>query len=172
MNSENHDRDRKERFVITAVLGVLFVGLIPFFLTRIAPRLDRRWGVPALAGGRWRQLFGALLAAPGLAFAYWTVTHQFTQGKGTPAPPRGPRRLLVDGPYCYCRNPMALGTFLFYLGLALLAGTSVGTIIVAALTALLLIYIKRVEEPGLVSRFGADYEAYRDRTPFLWPRLG
>ena len=79
--------------------------------------------------------------------------------------------LLTTGPFRYCRNPMTLGTILAYLGLSIAAATSVGLILVLVLAALLLVYLKRVEEKELAERFGAEYLAYRREVPFIVPRM-
>jgi protein-S-isoprenylcysteine O-methyltransferase Ste14 len=66
---------------------------------------------------------------------------------------------------------MTLGTILAYLGLSIAAATIVGVLLVAALTALLLVYIKRMEEKELAERFGEEYVAYRRDVPFIIPRM-
>jgi protein-S-isoprenylcysteine O-methyltransferase Ste14 len=37
--------------------------------------------------------------------------------------------------------------------------------------AALLAYVKRAEEREMLARFGEDYAAYREQTPFLLPHL-
>jgi len=66
---------------------------------------------------------------------------------------------------------MTLGTILAYLGLSIAAATIVGLILVAAFAALLLVYIKRMEEKELAERFGEEYLAYRRDVPFIIPRI-
>jgi protein-S-isoprenylcysteine O-methyltransferase Ste14 len=44
-------------------------------------------------------------------------------------------------------------------------------IIVLLFAGLLLIYIKRIEEKEMELRFGQDYLAYKQQTPFLIPRF-
>jgi protein-S-isoprenylcysteine O-methyltransferase Ste14 len=57
------------------------------------------------------------------------------------------------------------------LGVALLRGSPAGVGLVLASGAGLLAYIQRAEESEMLARFGEDYVAYRERTPFLLPRL-
>ncbi|RPJ24931.1 MAG: hypothetical protein EHM35_15960 [Planctomycetaceae bacterium] len=66
---------------------------------------------------------------------------------------------------------MTLGTILAYLGLSIAAATIVGVMLVAAFAALLLAYIKRMEEKELAERFGEEYLAYRRDVPFIIPRI-
>ncbi len=79
--------------------------------------------------------------------------------------------LIVQRPYSYCRNPMALGTILLYLGVAVTIGSisAVGLVLIGA--AALLAYIKAVEEKEMVLRFGNSYLEYKKQTPFLIPRF-
>jgi len=80
------------------------------------------------------------------------------------------QELLTEGPFRYSRNPMTLGTILAYLGLAVVAGTTAGTVLVVSLAASLLVYLTRLEEGELAERFGEAYLAYRRETPFIVPR--
>ena len=77
---------------------------------------------------------------------------------------------MTEGPFRYCRNPMTLGTILAYLGLAVVAGTTAGTVLVVSLAASLPVYLTRLEEGELAERFGEAYLAYRRETPFIVPR--
>jgi protein-S-isoprenylcysteine O-methyltransferase Ste14 len=65
---------------------------------------------------------------------------------------------------------MTLGTILAYLGLAVARGTTAGLVMVLALCASLLAYLKRLEERELAERFGEAYLAYKRETPFIIPR--
>jgi len=66
---------------------------------------------------------------------------------------------------------MALGAIVMYLGVAILVG-SIGAVALVLLgAALLLTYIKRVEEKEMEMRFGQEYLEYKRRTPFLIPWL-
>lgn len=78
--------------------------------------------------------------------------------------------LLTEPPFRYCRNPMTLGAILAYLGLAVARATFAGIALVGALSAVLLVYLKRIEERELAERFGEAYLAYKRDTPFLIPR--
>ena len=66
---------------------------------------------------------------------------------------------------------MALGAIAMYLGVAMLRRSLAAIGLVLTVGAGLLAYIKRTEEGEMLARFGQDYVAYRERTPFLLPRL-
>jgi protein-S-isoprenylcysteine O-methyltransferase Ste14 len=81
------------------------------------------------------------------------------------------QKLVIQAPYTYCRNPMALGAFGMYLGVAILFHSIGVGIVVLLFTGLLLVYIKRVEEKEMEIRFGQEYLSYKQQTPFLIPRF-
>lgn len=150
--------------------GIIFLLLIPYLLLVISPSLDARLGLDLFNRRPATLILGVGLLLAGLPLALWSVLSQFTRARGTPLPMMPTQRLLTSGPFQYCRNPMTLGTLLAYLGLAIGAATIVGVLLVAAFAALLLLYLKRMEEPELLERFGDEYRAYRQRVPFILPR--
>jgi protein-S-isoprenylcysteine O-methyltransferase Ste14 len=153
------------------LVGVVFLGLLPFLVAWVGPRLDRRLGLPALTIARVSRAGGGLMMVLGFALGLWSVITQLTRGKGTPLPVMPTQELLTEGPYRYSRNPMSLGAILAYLGLAVAAGTMAGTVLVLGPAVLLVVYLKRLEEGELAERFGEAYLAYRRDVPFMIPRL-
>lgn len=85
------------------------------------------------------------------------------EGIGTPFPtdPRSSRRVMVRGPYRYVRNPMYESYFPVIVGEALPLTRPVPFIYAAVLLAGLVAFVHWWEEPTMVKRFGAAYEAYR-----------
>ena len=161
----------QKRLLLVAFLSSPFVVLPVLVLSRLAPALDKRLRLPS-----WRQnglalLAGILLLIPGWLLAIWTIFVQFTEAQGTPAPMMATQKLLVIGPFALCRNPMALGTILFYVGVGILVGSPLSVGLTFLFTAGLIAYIKIIEEKELAERFGADYTSYRQGTPFLIPLL-
>jgi protein-S-isoprenylcysteine O-methyltransferase Ste14 len=67
---------------------------------------------------------------------------------------------------------MALGTALFYLGVAIWLGSLSAVGLGLVYPVGILVYIKLIEEKELEERFGSEYLEYKKRTPFLIPRLG
>jgi protein-S-isoprenylcysteine O-methyltransferase Ste14 len=68
-------------------------------------------------------LLGLLFILAGLLFGLWSNYVQFTIGRGTPVPIMATQQLIVQPPYSYCRNPMALGAIMLYLGIAIWLGS-------------------------------------------------
>jgi protein-S-isoprenylcysteine O-methyltransferase Ste14 len=52
-----------------------------------------------------------------------------------------------------------------------MARTAAGATISLSLAAVLIAYLKLLEEPELADRYGAPYLAYKRATPFIVPRL-
>lgn len=131
--------------------------------------IELGWGLPRAAGVL-PVLIGAGLAIPGLVLIRETITQFATEGEGTLAPWDPTRRLVVRGPYRRVRNPMISGVALVILGEGLILGSLAILIEFAAFALINAIYMPLVEEPGLVRRFGDDYEEYRRAVPRWIPR--
>ena len=157
------------RLLVLLPAGVLFVYLIPLALIKPVPKLDQLFSFPPLPSGIGAALVGWALIVFGAGFAFWSILAQIDKAQGTPLPMVPTQTLLVTGPFQYCRNPMALGTVMLYMGISIAAG-SLSSIIVVALFALcLLLYIKKIEERELAERFGQAYLDYKAATPFIIP---
>lgn len=158
--------------MVLALIGApMFLGLLPLLVAGIGPRFDRRLGLRPLRLGMGTRAVGGVLMLSGFGLGFWSVAAQVTRGGGTPLPVMPTQRLLTEPPFCYCRNPMTLGTILAYLGLALARGTLAGCVMVAGLAAALVTYLKGFEEQELAERFGDAYLAYKQDTPFIVPRF-
>jgi protein-S-isoprenylcysteine O-methyltransferase Ste14 len=159
------------RIAAGLLAGVVFVILLPYGVVTVGASLDRLIGLGRFEFGAGQYILAGLLLLVGLVFAYWSIVVQFTRGRGTPLPMLPTHELLTRGPFRYCRNPMTLGTILAYLGVAAAAGTAGGIGLVICFAALLVLYLKRLEEPELAERFGEPYLQYRREVPFIIPRL-
>lgn len=159
------------RVSVALLAGPVFLGLLPLLVGGLGPCVDRRLGLAPLGLRRARRLAGSVLLVLGFALGLSSVVAQLSRGRGTPLPVMPTQRLLTDGPFRYCRNPMTLGTIMAYGGVGIIAGTRAGLLLVLGLSGTLLFYLKRFEEEELAERFGEAYLAYRQETPFLLPRF-
>jgi protein-S-isoprenylcysteine O-methyltransferase Ste14 len=114
---------------------------------------------------------GLLLIAAGAVLIVDTVRLFARIGRGTLAPWDPTTRLVVEGPYRRVRNPMISGVVFALFGEALAFWST--SLLLWALSVFLVnaVYLPLVEEPGLVRRFGAQYERYRAHVPRWLPRL-
>jgi protein-S-isoprenylcysteine O-methyltransferase Ste14 len=146
--------------------ATLFVGLVLVFLP--ARVLSASGVLAPTAIGPW-QGAGILIAAAGATLALSCIVAFALIGKGTPAPFDPPRRLVIQGPYRFVRNPMYIGAglamagaALFYQSFALLG--YIGVFCLASHT-----FVAAYEEPTLGPTFGQDYKAYCDKVGRWWP---
>jgi protein-S-isoprenylcysteine O-methyltransferase Ste14 len=160
----------RQRLVALSVEAVFFIVILPFALIALGSWIDQwlRW--PRLTYQPINLVLGGLFIVAGWLFAMWSIYVQFTLGRGTPVPLMATQKLIVQPPYAYCRNPMALGAIVLYLGVAILFGSLGAAVLVLLGAAWLLTYIKRVEEKEMEMRFGQEYLEYKRQTPFLIPR--
>jgi protein-S-isoprenylcysteine O-methyltransferase Ste14 len=163
------DYTERQRVFALIPMGALFVVIIPFLLHSIGYFIDVALRLPYINMGLFNFFISPLFIIIGLAFAGWSVWIQFEIGKGTPAPIMPTCKLIKKGPYAFCRNPMILGTVVFYLGIALLVGSISAIALIALFMLLLVLYVKVFEEKELERKFGLEYIEYKNETPFLMP---
>lgn len=72
-----------------------------------------------------------------------------------------PKEFVALGPFRYLRNPMSLGAVVLMIGLGLYERSVSILLFACALFLLLHLVVVYVEEPGLATRFGPSYEAYK-----------
>ncbi len=171
LKQAKHEYSPGRRLAALMMEGVVFLGILPTVLIYFSALLDRLLGWPPLAYGAANLILGCGLMAAGFLLGWWSVYVQFTVGRGTPVPVMATQQLIVQRPYSYCRNPMALGAIVAYLGVATLIGSISAIALVVIGAALLLTYIKLLEEKEMELRFGEAYQEYRRQTPFIIPRF-
>jgi protein-S-isoprenylcysteine O-methyltransferase Ste14 len=166
----------KAQQIAALVVGqLLFLVLYPLFVVVGAWWIDYWLNLPRLVHPPANPVVALALIVPGLILVEWTVGLQFSRGLGTPLPIVATRRLITSGPYSYSRNPMATGTTMVYLGIALGMGSLSAVALASIYPVVITVYTKLLEEKELERRFGPDYLTYKEKTPFLvpkWPRRG
>jgi protein-S-isoprenylcysteine O-methyltransferase Ste14 len=161
----------KQRFIALIFMAPIFLFILPYLFIRLGARLDQWLQWSPILPQPFNLILGWLLILSSWLFAMWSIYSQFTIGRGTPVPLMATQKLIIQPPYTYCRNPMALGAIGMYLGVAILF-QSIGAVILVLLCASgLLFYIKLIEEKEMQSRFGQEYLDYKQQTSFLIPRF-
>ena len=149
---------------------VVFLIISPLFLFFFSRYLSR---FITIAWPRTLEISIAVVAlSAAVVLMTWGFVALWFDGRGTPAPITPTKKLVTTGPYKYCRNPIELGTDLYFLFL----GTwfdSLTTGLLCMLMGMLLGYgyIKIIEERELKLRFDTSYEDYFARTPLFFPRI-
>jgi len=142
--------------VVPASVGVY----VPLWLARDAPR------------GSGVVLVVALVPfAVATGIYAWSVWNFAMRGRGTPLPLDAPKRLVIQGPYRYTRNPMYVALFCALLGWLLLYPTTVLAAYAVGVATSVSLFVIGYEEPHLRRLFGTEYDAYTSRVPRWLPRL-
>jgi len=162
-----------DRQLLTAIIlgGIFFWIVTPAVIVVGSFTVDQWLHLPRFVLNPVNLILGIVFIILGWLIANWTVKVQYALGKGTPIPLIATRKLVIQGPYSYCRNPMTLGTTMVYVGVAIWLGSLSGLALALIYPVGILIYIKLIEEKELEDRFGPEYVEYKKRTPFLIPKL-
>ncbi len=145
---------------------------LPFVVTVIIPFLLYRIGADLIAmppGAL--KIAGAIVYLAGLSMQLYTTILFGRYAEGTLAPWQPTQKLVIRGPYRYCRNPMITGVLLMLLGEALFfnsLGIMIWTCVFFVMNTLYFIFR---EEPKLLARFGDPYTEYRKNVPRWLPRI-
>lgn len=126
----------------------------------------------------WKQILpqpynwlGLILLIPSALVVFWTFVVFAKKGQGTPIPMEPTQRLVIEGPYCYVRNPMVVSINVVLFGLAVILGSWM--LVISAVLSVLHVYIVTVkfEEPEMESCFGEEYQEYKKNVPAWFPKL-
>jgi len=133
---------------------VLLVGA-EAALQRGVPRVEV-WALPLLAWGYLQY--------------YFVGRYRLREGGGGPGISIPPERLVTEGPYRWCRNPMYLGHLIFLVGLALALQSWLAAAVLAFHIAW---FHRRVkgDETRLDALFGDAYRDYQGRVKRWIPGL-
>jgi protein-S-isoprenylcysteine O-methyltransferase Ste14 len=153
--------DRSNRWVIAAFA---LIGLAIAYLPALCDRLDF-WTF----GGSSARWLGVALFVLGCTLRLWPVFvlgHRFS---GLVAIQQN-HKLVTSGPYSCIRHPSYLGLLISEAGWSLAFRSTIG-LLLTALTLPVLIARVNAEEALLQTYFGAEYEAYRQRTRRFLPGI-
>jgi len=140
--------------VVLTALGAAIVWLIA--------RVDREWKF--LFTGT-AELVAIALALIGVGILF-DALGGFTRVKTTvnPHKPSSTTAIVTKGMYRFSRNPMYLGLVLLVAAFAFWLSSLIGLIVGPLLLAAVLTRLQIIPEERMLSeKFGAEYDAYRDR---------
>jgi 1-acyl-sn-glycerol-3-phosphate acyltransferase/isoprenylcysteine carboxyl methyltransferase (ICMT) family protein YpbQ len=158
---------RVARGAIVLAYTIVFWGALPLALFVAGQASERMLAIRPLPA---RPFIGATLVIAGTALLVAAIGMLWQRGRGLPVGALPPPRLVTSGPYRLCRHPIYLGFNLALAGLALALGqTGLALIVAPAFLPLWMVYA-RLEERGLVRRFGDAYRRYRRNVGML-PRF-
>jgi protein-S-isoprenylcysteine O-methyltransferase Ste14 len=159
-------RGQQFRAIMMPVAVTVIVPLLLLSLTRSA---NPGWSLP-LFFSFLPVIPGVLLIGVGVSLIVQTVSLFRYVGKGTLVPWNPPKHLVVEGVYRYVRNPMITGVGAVLLGEGIVMGSWPLLLWFGLFALANAIYIPRIEEPGLLARFGESYREYCRHVPRWIPR--
>ena len=157
--------------ILSMVPGsVVFLVISPLFLLYFSSSISNLIPIP------WPRMLEIIIGGASLAVAFtlmlWGFLALWIDGRGTPAPITPTKTLVTTGPYHYCRNPIELGTDLYFLFLGtVFDGLTTGILCMGMGMLLGYGYIKIIEEREMMLRFGSSYKEYLKVTPLFLPDI-
>ncbi len=124
-----------------------------------------------ITSSRWSTLQPATGHA--LAFAGWLLVGTGVMGRiwaGSYICGCKNVKLMMDGPYSLCRNPLYLFSFIGGVGAMMVTQTLTFPLAFAAIFLAYYQPVMRSEEQTLRGIHGESFEAYRKAVPLFWPR--
>jgi len=154
---------------------LFFAGLgTPFLISVFYPgltHLDELIGLDPLPFKPSIVITGILLAIPGLYFLGISNKSLRALGSGANAF-RLTKQIVEKDIYRYTRNPMSLGYYLFALAAGFISGSTLLTLyVLLGIIPAHIFFLKFFEELELELRFGDSYKQYKQKVPFLIPKL-
>ncbi len=111
------------------------------------------------------------MGSTGSFLFFYTVFLFKNIGKGTLAPWSEKQKLIVVGPYRYCRNPMISGVLFILISESLILHSLAILIWAGCFFLINTIYFLISEEPALERKFGDDYKQYKKHVSRWLPRI-
>jgi protein-S-isoprenylcysteine O-methyltransferase Ste14 len=144
--------------------GVVFPLVIVSLAMAFPPRLAQTSLEESLLS------FGLVLILAGQGLRVLTIGWAYIERGGAHGKVSA-NRLVTQGMYAYCRNPMYLGNILLVGGFLLLFGRVIPGIVGLAFCCFFYAAIVACEEAFLHLKFGEEFAAYRARVPRWGIRL-
>lgn len=149
-------RERPSTFPWPPVLFAAALAL-PFAAVRMLPL---PWpGIDDLPA----RIIGYGIGAGGVFLSAWALL-TLLRARTNVMPNRAADRLITTGPYRIWRHPIYMAETMMLLGLAQVTGNIWFVISAVLFTVLVLALAVLPEERHLEARFGAEFEAYRERS--------
>lgn len=146
----------KLKFLRKSRVAILRLAFAPAIL--IVLFIWRSWEDKSIADFAVEWL-GYILLLAGIGLRMWSTLY-IGQRKS--------KKLVTDGPFSMCRNPLYAGSLLIAVGASLCLENFVLLFFVLLILIPIHVFIILLEEKQLVIAFGAAYEQYKKEVPRLW----
>ena len=145
---------------------IIFLVISPFIIYQLSAYLSRF--LPVAFPRPLELSIMAISLLVSLSLMTWALFELWTKGEGTPAPITPTHRLVTSGPYRWSRNPIELGTNIYFLALGIFFDSLVTGILCMIFGLIVgIAYIKLIEEKEMFVRFGDAYNRYIESVPFM-----
>lgn len=145
--------------------------ILPFTVTVIVPYLIYNPAQHFNPDTVLLKIIGAVIGLSGFSLFIYTVSLFRKIGKGTLAPWQPTQKLVVYGPYRYCRNPMITGVLFILIGESLIFHSTNIVVWSGIFFLINTTYFLLKEEPDLYKRFGDEYLEYKRNVPRWIPKV-
>lgn len=152
----------------TMVFWSLFLGVIPWAIYQTESLLG--WEASRFASIP-SKMIGVVIFFLGGTLGITSGMMMAIIGKGTPLPTDCAPKLVIRGPYCYVRNPMAIAGLSQAIAVGIFWGSP--SIIAYGLVGgpIWHFFVRPAEEADLEERFGDSYRDYQSNVKCWCPRL-
>ncbi|HEU0274989.1 MAG TPA: isoprenylcysteine carboxylmethyltransferase family protein [Candidatus Udaeobacter sp.] len=144
-----------------------FILLFGWLALRVQP-WDESLKIPLPA---WSKVVGMVAVTLGVLIVSACAAVFVARGRGTPAIFDPPRKFVATGPYKFVRNPMYIGGSILLIGFGLYRQSLAILLYSVVIILLFHLYVIFIEEPGLESRFGKSYFAYKQSVNRWLPKF-
>ena len=146
--------------------AAVWLGATVWWLSLRRPTSTRWSDIPLGASA----IFGLAITAAGVVVLGWAAR---TLGGGVANALDAPTVLLMRGPFRYVRNPLYMAAAAVFVGTTTIYGLwqPRDVLGIAAVAALVHLFVVYREEPATRRRLGPEYDAYCQQVPRWIPRL-
>jgi len=158
---------------VAGVASAAFFVAAPGVVAGLVPWLLTGWSLPPTSATSLivRGCIAAVAVLSGLVVLIGAFVRFVREGSGTPAPVAPTERLVIGGMFRFVRNPMYVAVVTILLGQCVLFGSTTLLIYTLLVWAAMATFVRWYEEPVLATRYGQQYEDYRENVKAWWPRL-
>ena len=162
--SKNRNWNLLKTFVQTGVFWLIFLYLIPMGILK----MELNTGINGFVAHK--EIGWILFLIFSLIGVYSGYTMS-SRGKGTPLPLDCPNKLVIEGPYKFVRNPMAIAGIGQGISVGIILGSYI--IILYSISGAILwnIIVRPIEEKDLEQRFGKSYLEYKTKIKCWIPKF-
>lgn len=119
----------------------------------------------------WAQLVGAAVELASLVL-FWAAIRASRGARLRLAfDEENPDSLVTEGPYRYLRHPFYSSYLIFWSGWAIAVWSPWAVLLLAVIAGVYVAAAKGEEQKFANTALAGDYQSYRQRTGFLWPRF-